>query len=139
MATPNSGKPTPARARRATQTIDEIEARAAEIVEAERASLQRLAAFLRNEAVELPVESKMPLRLAKAAKTVSLFVDGSSQEAGISCGLDSLIRDLGDEHDARLVQEVVRAMDACADAKVSVYGKVFGDIADSVRMRLDAQ
>src|SRR4051794_38449787 len=111
MATSNSGKPTPARARRATtQTIEQIEARAAAIDEAERDSLRRLAAFLRDLAVELPVESKLPLQCADAAKTLDQFArpSGTLMAAGFDCAVDGMIRDLQPEFEARAVDEVVR-------------------------------
>jgi hypothetical protein len=74
-----SSKPNPRSGDRATtQTIDQIEAQAAAIEHAECAVMQDLAAWLRERAVELPVESKLPMRFAKAAKDIELFTGGSS-------------------------------------------------------------
>src|SRR4051794_26072319 len=102
MAARNAAKPTPARARRqSTQTIEQIEARAAEINEVERCALRELAAFLRDRAVELPVESKLPLRFAESAKTLDLFArttGGFPAEIGYDCAIDPVIRDLKAEH-----------------------------------------
>src|SRR4051794_20764239 len=59
------------------QTIEAIEARAAEIVERERVAMLNIAAFFRETAVELPPESRMPVRLANAARTLDSFARGS--------------------------------------------------------------
>lgn len=78
------GHPKPRPRRRATtQTIEEIEARAAEILQAERDVLADLAEWLRAAAVELPVESKLPIRMAKAANNADLFTRGDLAEFGV--------------------------------------------------------
>lgn len=75
----STSKPNPRPRRRATtQTIEQIEAQAAAIEHAECAVMQDLAAWLRERAVELPVESKLPMRFAKAANDIELFTGGSS-------------------------------------------------------------
>jgi hypothetical protein len=61
------------RTRPTTQTIDQIEARAAEITQAERDVMNDLAEWLRAAAVELPVESKLPVTFARVANDIELF------------------------------------------------------------------
>lgn len=56
-----------------TQTIAEIEAQAEAIRWAEETAMVDLAAWLRETAVTLPAESKLPIRFAKAAKTIEYY------------------------------------------------------------------
>jgi leucyl aminopeptidase len=96
MATSNGRKPTRARARRqTTQTIAEIELRAAEIEHAEREAMTELVAFIRELMCTLPPESAFPLRFARAADNIEQFNDaafdwGASVQAG---WLDHITRD----------------------------------------------
>lgn len=55
------------------RTIEQIEQRAAEIHRAECDALRSIAAFLREQAVNLPVESRLPLDFAEAANTLDTF------------------------------------------------------------------
>ena len=87
------------------RTIDEIEARAAEVLEAERDGMRRLAEFLRELAVELPPESGLPLKLAKAAKTIELFERGSHPGIG-TMDLFEVIEEWGVEACAELAAKL---------------------------------
>jgi hypothetical protein len=75
-ATRSLGEPiTPTSERAApVQTIEDIERRAEEIKDAELDTLARLAAFIRELAVELPPESRMPLIFAKTANDLDTYV-----------------------------------------------------------------
>jgi hypothetical protein len=84
------------------QTIDQIEARAVEVKEAERDAMRRLAEALREIAVELPPESTLPIRLAKAAKTIDLFQLGSHPDVGLM-DVPRLVDEWGVEACAELV------------------------------------
>ncbi len=53
------------------RTIEDIERRAAEVLEAEKQALAAIAACLREVAVRLPPDSQMPLKLAKAAQALA--------------------------------------------------------------------
>jgi hypothetical protein len=64
--------------RSGAQTIEEIEARADAIKQAENEAMSALAAFLRDLAVTLPPESKLPVRFAEAAKSIDLFGDAAA-------------------------------------------------------------
>jgi hypothetical protein len=92
----------------AARTIEEIEARAAEVLEADRDAMRRLAEFLRELAVELPAESSLPLNLAKAAKTIDLFQRGAHPELGLM-DLPRIVDEWGVEAVAVLAQKLVEA------------------------------
>src|SRR5215217_8250307 len=73
-----------------TQTIEEIERRAADVLEQERQALRALVDCLREIAVRLPVESRLPLDLAKAAGTLELWAElpmTSSMHSGVRTAL----------------------------------------------------
>lgn len=71
MAARNAAKPTPARASRTTvQTIEQIEARTIEIRDAENEALTVLVHVMREIAVRLPLESRLPMVLAERAKSI---------------------------------------------------------------------
>lgn len=60
----------------ARQTIEQIEARDAEVRTAERDAMSQLAELLRELAVELPPESRLPIRFAKTANYIDIFTTG---------------------------------------------------------------
>lgn len=111
MATPNSGKPTPARARRATQTIDELEARAAEIAEAEREAVCQVAELLRELAVTLPVESELPMRFAKTARMIGDRRAGDVGNSLAAFDLDELARDCSKDQELAAAVAMITAID----------------------------
>ena len=92
----------------APRTIQEIEARAAEVLEAERDAMRRLAEVLRELAVELPGESGLPLKLAKAAKTIDIFQSGAHPDLGLM-DLPRIVDEWGVEAVAVLAQKLVEA------------------------------
>lgn len=63
------------------QTIEQIEARERDLRRDESLALRSLAAFLRELAVHLPVESRLPARFAKAAKNADMFAGADSPVA----------------------------------------------------------
>jgi hypothetical protein len=65
------------------RTIEEIEQRAALIHRSERDAFDRLAAFLRELAVELPPESRLPIRFAEAANRITQLHDTGALAARI--------------------------------------------------------
>lgn len=66
-----SRESTPAHARRATtQTIEQIERRIVDVRDAENEALGVLVTVMREIAVRLPVESRLPLILAERAKSI---------------------------------------------------------------------
>lgn len=102
MPTADGGKPTRARARRqTTQTIKEIEARIVEVREAENEALLVLVQAMREIAVRLPVQSRLPMILARYATEIAdgvrLVGDHHSQATGTSNALYRLVNDLVDE------------------------------------------
>jgi hypothetical protein len=113
-AASNGRKTTPARARRSTtQTIAQIEARAAEVREAERDALFDLAEFLRALAVELPVESKLPLKFAESAKALELFgrPGGTLMVAGYGCAMDDLVHESAEDAELAAAVATIRALE----------------------------
>jgi hypothetical protein len=73
-------QPNPRRGRRATtQTIEQIDAEAAAIRQAEEDVMVALAGYLRDLAVQLPVESKLPVVFAKTAKAIGLYTGRESE------------------------------------------------------------
>ena len=119
-----------------TQTIDQIEARAAAIDRAERDALARLAAFLRDLAVELPVESKLPVEFAKSAKTLGLWRDGGRAAVGYRCAMADLVRDVNDENEARAADELLAAMEAFP--RSTYWGSRMRGIAVAIREHMEA-
>jgi leucyl aminopeptidase len=95
MATSNGRKPTRARARRqTTQTIAQIEAKAAEIEHAEREAMTELVAFIRELMCSLPPESRYPLRFARAADNIEQFNRSFHWGANVQAGwLDGITRE----------------------------------------------
>ncbi len=91
-----------------TLTIEEIEAQAERVTEAERDAMRRLAVFLREIAVELPAESKAPVRLAKVAKSIDLYTTGTEPALWSCCTVEEIVREYGvdavDEYIAKLEQ-----------------------------------
>ncbi len=77
------------------RTIEEIEAQAERVTEAERDAMRRLAAFLRELAVELPAESKAPVRLAKVAKKLDIFIDGTEPASWCCLPVEQFVREYG--------------------------------------------
>jgi hypothetical protein len=74
-----STNPSPrSRQRATTQTIEQIEAQAEAIRQAEADVMADLAAWLRDRAVELPVESKLPMQFALMANDLELFSGGDT-------------------------------------------------------------
>lgn len=139
MAARNAAKPTPARARRqTTQTIEQIEARAAEIVEAERTAMRELAAFLRNRAVELPVESKLPLRFAESAQTLDLFErpGGNLMAAGYSCAMDQMVQDSASALEAAGLRGVLQAIEQVPPETVG--GRAMNALVVYLQHRIDS-
>lgn len=90
------GESTPARTRRATQTIEQIEARAQRVRAEERDALDVLAHCMREIAVRCPTEGRLGLRLAQSAKSVELWSggSGSTAEMGGHLPFNKLCRDL---------------------------------------------
>lgn len=74
-------------------TIEEIEARAAEIRQAEMDALAALVACMREIATHCPPEGRLGLRLAKSSQTMDLWAESDGrQDLGVIVG----VRDLCD-------------------------------------------
>jgi SOS response regulatory protein OraA/RecX len=84
------------------QTIEQIEAHAAAVLEEERQALRALAACMRELAVRLPVESKLPVRMAKAARSADLFSGGDVAWVGL-LDVERLVDEWGREQCERLL------------------------------------
>lgn len=134
MATPNRSRARGAGA--VTQTIDQIEARAAEIAEAERSALRDLAEWLRAVAVELPAESKLPLRFSESARTLDLWSTGGHATTGYWCAMDAMVRDCAHEQEALGLLGVIRAIERVPPE--SGGGRAVHAIVDALRERIDA-
>lgn len=105
-------KRTRARTPRATtQTIEQIEARLIEVRGADRDAMQQIANLLRELAVTLPVESKLPLRFAESAKTLDLFSrdNGTLLDAGYGCAMDGMVREVGEDEEDVALRDILRA------------------------------
>lgn len=77
------------------RTIEDLEAQAAAVTEAEREAMRRLAAFLRELAIELPAESRIPVRMAKAAKNLDVFTN-ATEPGHWGCGtVDQIVQEYG--------------------------------------------
>jgi hypothetical protein len=94
-----TSKPNPRPRKRATtQTIDEIEAQAAAILQQERDVMNDLAAWLRAAAVELPVESKIPVKFAKVANSIELYTGRNGTIPGLGTyKVDQAVEEWGRE------------------------------------------
>jgi hypothetical protein len=83
------------------RTIEDIERQAVEIRGAENLALAQLVAVMRELAVRLPVESRLPLYLAEHAKSIEedvrLTGDHHSQATAASNELRHLLRDIKEE------------------------------------------
>jgi len=73
------------------RTFEEIEARAAEVRDAERQALKALIACIREIAVRLPADSRLPLDLAGMARVIGLWVS-APDGIGLRCATNTLTR-----------------------------------------------
>lgn len=111
MAAQDGAKLTPARASRATtQTIAELEERANAIREANRDAMHQIAVLLRDLAVTLPAESKLPLQFAETAKKIDLFNDGPNAHLGF-WSVESIVRETGKDVERAALEDVLTAVD----------------------------
>jgi hypothetical protein len=104
---PNGG---PDAAHDPRQTIEDIERQAEAIRQAEADTMARLAAFLRELAVALPPESKLPVRLAKAAKGADLFATDFPEPVHGLWDTEQLIREWGNEACEALLERLAHAL-----------------------------
>lgn len=105
------GKTNPCAARGSSQTIDEIEARAAEIAHAEREAVCQVTELLRELAVTLPVESELPMRFAKTARRID---ERRAYDVGNSLAaydLDELARDCSEDQELAAAVAMITAID----------------------------
>src|SRR4051794_24880595 len=131
-----SHEPTDAPARRqTTQTIAQIEARAAEVAQHEREAVCRIADLLRELAVTLPAESKLPMRFAKTARSI----DGRGAcEVGNSLAaydVNSLAGECGREQERDAAAAMVRAVEMFPSG--SLNGRALSELRDFLRERFE--
>jgi hypothetical protein len=105
-------QPNPRPGRRATtQTIEQIEAQAEAVRQAEEDVMVDLAAWLRAAAVELPVESKLPVKLAKTASNIDLYTGrGSAYPALGLWHVDEVINDRNRQEAEGLLERLAMAL-----------------------------
>ena len=79
------------------RTLEELEARAAQVQAEEREAIAALVHCIREIAVRCPTESRLPLELARAAERLSVYTHHGDADVGIvfSLGKFGLARDLG--------------------------------------------
>lgn len=126
-------KRTRARTPRATtQTIEQLEARIVEVREADRDAMQQIAELLRELAVTLPAESKLPLRFAKAAKSIDAYTGGGILDpADADWYVETVAREGGaDEEDAAL-RGILRACERIPAS--SIRARSVGMFANALR------
>lgn len=126
-------KRTPARTQSATtQTIEQIEARLVEVREADRDAMQRIADLLRELAVTLPIESKLPLRFAKAAKSIDAYTGGGILDpAGADWYVETVVREHGEDEEDAALRGILRACERMPAS--STRARSVGMFADALR------
>src|SRR5215213_361732 len=76
-------------------TIEDIERRAEEVEGAELEALHRIAELLRELAVELPRESKLPIAFAKTAKRIDQYVACTFHPSWAIGDFDRMVAEIG--------------------------------------------
>jgi hypothetical protein len=87
-------------------TIEDIERRAEEVEGAELEALHRVAELLRELAVELPHESKLPVSFANTAKRIEKYLTYTFHPSWAVRDLNTMVEDAGREGMERYTRQL---------------------------------